>query len=208
MNVEVNMAVVANNRKPISMIGSNLGGKIFKASAREAWPNFDDEKNTVDSNDNVEIILNRSPRRYRMLDVDILSVAIHKDATGTNKVFFNENTDTEFAIPVTSGMERFGIVTDNAISEALRGDKSKIFADPQKLAGVLNTFNRDERTRLVNLKAKIDKMIQQIDTTISENEQKTNMYERELRDSAPAIDPMASRATGTTIVVEKANDED
>lgn len=210
MNIEVNMQVVANNRKPISTIGSTLGGKIFKPSVREAWPNFDNEKKDVETNDNIELILNRSPRRYRMKDIDILSVSIHKDATGTSKIFFNENTDNEFTIPVERGMERFGIVNDNAIADALRGDASKIFADPRKLTNVLNTFNRDEKTRLMNLKSKIERMIQQVDATISENEQKSANYERELRESTPVNDPATSTATGTTIIVEKTvgDDED
>lgn len=208
MNVEVNMSVVASNRKPISMIGANLGGKIFKPSAREAWANFDNEKKEIEANDNTELILNRSPRRYRMNDINILSVGIHKDATGTNKVFFNEGTDTEFAIPVAAGMERFGVVTDSAIADALRGDTSKIFADPRKLTTVLNTFNRDERTRLVNLKSKIEKMIQQLDTVISDNDSKVQTYERELRESTPVIDPAATRNVGTTIIVEKSTGDE
>lgn len=207
-NIEVNMSVVASNRKPISMVGSNLGGKVFKASARETWPRFNEEKKEIELNDNTELILNRAPRRYRMLDINILAVNIHKDATGSNKVFFNEGTEDEFSIPVGNGMERFGIVTNDAISEALRGDRSKIFADPNKLATTLNSFNRDERNRLTALKAKIDKMIQQIDSTIVDNEQKASTYEREISDSTPAIDVAASRATGTTIVVDSYKDEE
>lgn len=206
MVTEVNLNVVANNRKPIGMVGSNLGGKVFRASAREAWADFEKERIEVANNDDIELILNRSPRRYRMTDVDILSASIRKDATGASKLFLNEGTDNEIALPIGKGMEKFATVSDEAIGAALRGDKSKVFGNPTKLATILNTYNRDEKARLERIIEKCQKMIQQIDSTVSENEKKASVYERELYDSASGIE--VSRVPGNTIVVESANTED
>lgn len=210
MEIKVESGIIASNRKPISIVGSNLGGQYFNASAREAWPNYAEEKLNVEKGNNVELILNRSPRRYRMKGYDITSVIIAKDATGADKVFINKDQESEVSIPIAAGMEKVGFVTDDAIARALRGDKTMIFANAEKLAQQLNNYNMDEIHRLKAIIDRCNRMIQQIESSVAENNKKVNDYKRELLSSSTTIEP-ALRGEGTVeIVVEpaKVDDED
>jgi hypothetical protein len=210
MEIKVESGVIASNRKPISIVGSNLGGQYFNASAREAWPNYAEEKLNVEKGNNVELILNRSPRRYRMKGYDITSVIIAKDATGADKVFINKDQESEVSIPIAAGMEKVGFVTDDAIARALRGDKSMIFANAEKLAQQLNNYNMDEIHRLKAIIDRCNRMIQQIESSVAENNKKVNDYKRELLSSSTTIEPALGGKGTVEIVVEpaKVDDED
>ena len=210
MEIKVESGVIASNRKPISIVGSNLGSQYFNASAREAWPNYAEEKLNVEKGNNVELILNRSPRRYRMKGYDITSVIIAKDATGADKVFINKDQESEVSIPIAAGMEKIGFVTDDAIARALRGDKSMIFANAEKLAQQLNNYNMDEIHRLKAIIDRCNRMIQQIESSVAENNKKVNDYKRELLSSSTTIEPALGGKGTVEIVVEpaKVDDED
>lgn len=208
MEITVSASTLASNRKPISMVGAQLGGQYFNASAREAWPEFDKQKLAVEQGGNVDIIINRSPRRYRMVGHDVLCVCVCKDATGADKLFINKDTDDEVSIPIAPGMEKFGVVTDEVIARALRGDKSVVLANATKLAAKLNAFNNDEKNRLIALRERIDKMIQQINCTIDENNKKAETYEKEILNSTPVLNPAAKTTCAGGIVVEKATEEE
>lgn len=191
--------VIADNRKPISMIGANLGTQYFKAQARAAWPEFEKAKMEVENGGDISFIINRSPRRYRLTGHDVVSVMVGSDAAGATKIYLNKDSEGEVSIPVVAGMEKIGVVTDDAIGKALRGDTNIIFSDPKKLAQQLNVLNNDEKTRLVVLRDQLNKFISQLDSAIAENNKKADTYCSELLSSAPSNVPGAS----ATIVVEE-----
>ena len=197
-NVNINAKVVADNRKPISMIGANLGTQYFKAQARAAWPEFEKRKMEVENGGDIEFIINRSPRRYRMTGHDVMSVMVGTDPTGATKIYLNKDDEGEVSIPVVAGMEKIGIVTEDAIGMALRNDPNIIFSDPKKLAQQLNMLNNDEKTRLVALRDNINKFISQIDSAIAENTKKADIYCSELLSSTPSNVPGASAVVVTT----------
>lgn len=198
----VNLSVVANNRKPISLIGANLGTQYFKAGARASWPDFEKAEFEVRQGGNVDFILNRSPRRYRLTGHDVLSVNITTDAAGATKVILNKDDDNSaVSIPIVSGMDQIGKVTEDAIGKALRGDSNIIFSDPEKLATQLNMLNNDEKNRLVNLREQINKFIAQLDSAINENNKKCNEYKAQMVASSTATIPGASSTT-TVVVTE------
>ena len=196
----VNPVVIANNRTPLSIIGANLGRQYHKPEARATWPDFEKIELAVKQAGNVDIILNRTPRRYRMVGYDITNVMINQDAVGATNVYLHKNLEGEVCIPVGAGMEQIGKVSDDAIGEALRGNDNVIFADASKLSAKLNILNAAEKKRLTELRANIDKFIQQIDSAISENDKKAQTYVRELTESTPKMDVGGSDG-GTKIVI-------
>lgn len=206
MEIQVNPTVVANNRKPVSILGSFLGTQYYKPEARATWPEFEKTKLGVEQAGNVDIITNRTPRRYRMTGHDIIKVEIGQDPTGATNVYMNRGIDgAEVSVPVSPGMEQIGKVSDDAIGNALRGDTNVIFADPGKLAASLNILNVTERKRCTDLIENLKKMVQQIDSAIAENVKKAESYNREIIDSTPKMDPSAN-TDGVTVVVKPAND--
>ncbi len=205
MDTNVNLAIVAANRKPISIIGSALGTQFFKAEARASIPEFDKKKLLVEQNNNIDFVLNRTPRRYRLTGHDILSAVVKNDATGATKVILNEDTDAAVNIPVSPGMERIGVVTEDALGKALRGDTNIIFSDAKKLATQLNTYNNDEKTRLLRIRDEINKCIAQLDSAISENNKKAEQYVQEILTSTPETLPSPTvevNVSGDNIVVK------
>ena len=189
MDNNINLAVIAANRKPISIVGGTLGTQFFKAEARASIQKFDDLKLKVEQGNNVDFCLNRTPRRYRFTGHDILSAEIKTDATNATKVVLNKDTDSQVSIPVSPGMERIGVVTDDALGKALRGDNNIIFSDAKKLANELNIYNNDEKNRLIRLRDEINRCISQLDSAINENNKKAEQYVAEILNSTPTVIP-------------------
>ncbi len=206
MEVNIN-SVVATHRKKIGMIGSNLAGKYFTTSVRESWPDFDKDKTRIEQEGNIELITNRSPRRYRIVGHEILSAVIKADPTGAVKVYLNEGDEqNEVAIPVSNDMEKTGLVTEESIAKALRGDKSIIFANASKLVKFINAYNVDELNRVTALIDRLNRQVAGIKDAINQNNKKVEVYENELIASTPQIDP-APKHAAATIVVEKNNSD-
>lgn len=195
----INLNVVSQNRKPISILGGNLGTQYFLAEARASWPEFAKAKMEIESNNNVDFILNRNPRRFRLTGHDILAVSLGTDAVGATKVFLNPGQEDEVCVPISSGMEQTGNLTEDKITRALRGEKGVIFSDPAKLATHLNQLNIDEKNRLIGIRDMLNKFISQIDSAIAENNKKADAYNRELVDSTP--DNLPGTQNGATVVV-------
>lgn len=198
----INMSLIAQNRKRISLVGATLGTQYFKAEARSCDNNFEEKAQQVKAGGNVDFILNRVPRRFRMTGHEILSTEIVSDAVGATKVVLNSHDENaSVSIPVGVNMEKIGIVTDDAIGKALKGDKNTFFADPEKLCTLVNQYNYDERARLVAVREFADKAIQQIDSAIQENLKKKDTYKQECINSTPEIIPTSSTVESESTVV-------
>lgn len=198
----INLGVVAQNRKRISIIGANLGTQYFKAEARSCDNAYDDKVQQVKAGGNIEFVLNRVPRRFRMTGHEVISTEIVSDAVGATKVVLNGHDDNScVSIPVGTNMEKIGTVTDDAINKALKGDKNIIFADPKKLCAQINQLNADEKARLVAIKKEIEVAIQRIDSAIEENTKKLQVYSQEMIASTPEIIPVNSPAESESTVV-------
>ena len=206
-NTTVNLSVVAQNRKPISMVGANLGTMYFKAEARANDNQYKETVENIKANGNVDFYLNRVSRRFRMTGHEVLSVEVASDAVGATKVILNRNDEnSSVSIPVSANMQNIGGITDDAINKALRGDKNIIFANAKKLADQLNTLNNDEISRLKVIRSSIDKAIQAIESAIQENNRKADTYEKEIIASTPEIIPAvnndANVENGGIVIVE------
>lgn len=204
MDSNINLSVVASNRKPISIVGGTLGTQFFKAEARASIPEYEKVKMEIAQAGDIEFCLNRTPRRYRLTGHDILGVNIAQDGTGATKVVLNQGSDSEVSIPIASGMEKIGIVTEDAIGKALRGNTNMIFADAKKLANTLNQYNNDEKTRCLAMIQKLQSCVKQLDSAIAENTKKAETYCNEILNSTPVdVIPGAAPSEGTTIVVKE-----
>lgn len=192
-NINVNLSDVAAHRKPISIIGSTLGTQFFKAQTRASILDFEKKKIEVEQNGNKEIFLNRTPRRFRLTGHDIIGVNITRDAVGATKVVLNQDSEDErVSIPVTTGMEKIGMISDDALGKALRGDKNIIFSDPKKLANELNNLNNDEKNRCLAVIKMMQDAVKQLDSAIAENNKKANDYYQELLSSTPASNDVSN----------------
>lgn len=201
----VDMQIVEKFRKPISMLGANLGCAYFTIGARETWPNFDQKKLENEQSNSLDFMLNRSPRRFEVRDHAIVAQAIETSADGTTKVVFNPGTDDEAKAALVSGMTGFGQATEDAIADALHG-KERIFVDGIKLAKKANDYNQSELDRVNAFLKILTAQRDAIESTMRANEKKIADYNRTIVDSTPK--PGAKEGDSVSIVVAPANSED
>lgn len=190
--------------------GASFGSKFFKTEPRLSILNFDEMKHNIESNGSVDFMLNRSPRRIKVKDYDIASIALDTNAEGATQLVLNENKDGEVRIPFGFQNDQpvFTKVTDDALGKALRGDNGIIFSDVKKLVDQVNAINLAEKQRLTKLIEDIKKYIQGIDSAITENSQKANDYLKQLIRNAEAEEDGtvvvagsgASLASGTIVL--------
>ena len=166
-------------RPDARIIGGTLGTQFWKPEARAAILDFDKRKIEVERNGNVELILNRTPRRFRVVGHDILGVQFVNEPLGDGfvpKVILNKDTENEVSISLSTDGKTFSSVTEDALNKALTGDTNVIFADAKKLADKVNSLNYDEKDRLIKIREEINKAISQIDSAITENNNKVKTY--------------------------------
>lgn len=206
---KINLNVVAQHRKAISIVGGTLGTQFFQVEGRDAFLEYAKTQAEVAANGNVDICLNRSPKRFALRGVNVVNVSLENLADGTSALVINKHEDgitADVTLPITGDITNFSKITQDAVSEALRGDTSKIFADPEKLATVINELNNQELRRVESVIADLQKAAQGIRTTMQSNLKKVESYKRELVDSTPKVD-ISKPGSATVIVDVKTNDD-
>lgn len=174
---KANLNKVAEScRSDLRIIGGTLGTQFFKPEARAAILDFEKRKIEVERNGNVDLILNRTPRRFRVVGHDILSVQLVNGALGDAKVVLNKDTEDEVSVSIDTDGKTFSNVTEDALNKALTGDKNIIFADAKKLIAQVNVLNHDEKERLIKVREEINKSIAQVESAINENNKKEKEY--------------------------------
>lgn len=179
VTININTQVAAH-RPEISTVGSTLGCQYSKPEASVALKDYEKKIQEAKENGGLGISLSRIPRKLRAITVDVLSTKVTTDIEGNVIILVNEGLEGEIRIPVNDQMTQAGIVTDDAILKALKGEDTNIhFSDIEKLVKTLNIMNQNEKARLEAVKADIELAIQRIDSAIAENAGKVDRYKRE-----------------------------
>ena len=189
VKLEVNAAVVASHRQVLANIGKSFGGQFWRASQEDT--NLTQARDVLDSesNNNLDLVLNRSPRRFKANGTDIVAVEIGTDAQGASMVYLNRGRkkvigNTEFSqeaiIPVSSDMRiDADASSDGVLKQALDGDRTKLFADPNTIVEKLNTLNDNEIARIDALMDRLKKWREMIVNTKNSNIEKARKYIQE-----------------------------
>lgn len=200
---------VESYRPDLRVIGGTLGTQFFKPEARAAILDFDKRKIEVERNGNVDLILNRTPRRFRVVGRDILSAQFVNEPLGDGfvpKVILNKDTDDEVSISLSADGKTFSNVTEDALNKALTGDTNVIFADAKKLVEKINSLNYDEKERLIKIREEINKAIAQIESATNENNKKAKEYYDQLVKGGSSEDtdtPVVINIPGTSAPANK-----
>lgn len=189
VQLKVNAAVVAANRRALNNVGKSFGGQFFRANQEDTNPRQSQDVIDSENNNNLDLVLNRSPRRFKIVGTDIIAVEIGEDAQGASMVYINRGRkkqvgdkvfSQEAILPVTGDMRLDSDASDDAVlAEALKGDKSKIFADPDQLIEKLNTLNDNEIVRLDKIIQKLQGYRKMIIDTKNSNIDKARKYRSE-----------------------------
>ena len=200
---EIKIAV-SQHRSNLQNLGGQLGSQFFQAQSRECIPEFMQKLQKVKAEGNNDLIVNRSPLRYAMIARDIVNIGVYAGVDGSQNLQINRDSDgvAEITIPLTDDMGSYSKTTEEAIKAALKGDTSKVFSDPRKTAELLNTANNAELARVRSLISTLQKVEQQLNTTIEANRKKvTDFY-------AQGSKAIQESPDGTTVVVNIHNDNE
>lgn len=188
INVNIVETTIKSNRTPLSILGGKMFGQdVFTPQIRFFNPDHDKVLEQAKQNSNVDLVLNRSPRRFAIGYITIESMATKQNAIGDVVCRLNEGTDHQIDIPLGQNSAKFGETTEEAVQKALKDKNSKaVFADPKDLCGILNDLNRGEISRLDNVIEQAQKAKAQCMSAIAANEKIVADYEREKAESKPA----------------------
>jgi hypothetical protein len=188
INVNIVETTIKSNRTPLSMLGAQMFGQdVFTPQTRLFNPDHDKVLEQAKQSSNVNLVLNRSPRRFSIGYITIQSMATKQNAIGDVVCRLNEGTDTQIDIPLGENCTKFGETTEEAVQNALKDKNSKaVFSDPKDLSGILNDLNRGEIARLDAMIEQLQKAKAQCVSAISANEKIVADYERQKTESKPA----------------------
>ena len=188
INVNIVETTIKSNRTPLSILGGKMFGQdVFTPQTRFFNPDHDKVLEQAKQNSNIDLVLNRSPRRFAIGYITIESMATKQNAIGDVVCRLNEGTDYQIDIPLGQNSTKFGETTEEAVQKALKDKNSKaVFADPKDLSGILNDLNRGEIARLDNIIEQAQKAKAQCMSAIAANEKIVADYEREKAESKPA----------------------
>lgn len=188
INVNIVETTIKSNRTPLSMLGAQMFGQdVFTPQTRLFNPDHDKVLEQAKQSSNVNLVLNRSPRRFSIGYITIQSMATKQNAIGDVVCRLNEGTDNQIDIPLGENCSKFGETTEEAVQNALKDKNSKaVFSDPKDLSGILNDLNRGEIARLDAMIEQLQKAKAQCVSAISANEKIVADYERQKTESKPA----------------------
>lgn len=188
INVNIVETTIKSNRTPLSMLGAQMFGQdVFTPQTRLFNPDHDKVLEQAKQSSNVNLVLNRSPRRFSIGYITIQSMATKQNAIGDVVCRLNEGTDNQIDIPLGENCTKFGETTEEAVQNALKDKNSKaVFSDPKDLSGILNDLNRGEIARLDAMIEQLQKAKAQCVSSISANEKIVADYERQKTESKPA----------------------
>lgn len=188
INVNIVETTIKSNRTPLSMLGAQMFGQdVFTPQTRLFNPDYDKVLEQAKQSSNVNLVLNRSPRRFSIGYITIESMATKQNAIGDVVCRLNEGTDNQIDIPLGENCTKFGETTEEAVKNALKDKNSKaVFSDPKDLSGILNDLNRGEIARLDAMIEQLQKAKAQCVSAISANEKIIADYERQKAESKPA----------------------
>lgn len=207
---EINIQTeVARHRVPTSNFGALLGRQFCKPESVACIKDFDKIIADNANHGNLNLLPNRTPRRFRIKTFDVLSAAA-KYVRGTGGVILNEGMEGggEVFLPYDSENKQFGKMTPDAVEKALKKeDPNIVFSDIKATADEMNEYNRDEIRRIDTLISSLNEAKQKINSAIAENDRKASEYLRELADSK--VDPVDfTKPSGSTTTIVVHNDED
>ena len=188
INVNIVETTIKSNRTPLSMLGAQMFGQdVFTPQTRMFNPDHDKVLEQAKQSSNVNLVLNRSPRRFAIGYITIESMATKQNAIGDVVCRLNEGTEHQIDIPLGENSAKFGETTEEAVQNALKDKNSKaVFSDPKDLSGILNDLNRGEIARLDAIIEQAQKAKAQCLSAIAANEKIVSDYERQKADSKPA----------------------
>lgn len=193
--IDVNISnVISGKRQIASFVGALLGKAFAEVELKDIWPGgkdgFENDKKAAATPGTAILVTNRSPRKYTIRTKDILGANFDTVGVGDAKqvgIAINSRPDgsCDLFLPLNSGTNP--VVSEkplaDAIDAALRGETDNFFLDAEQVVKLMNAANLAEIKNIDALIASLNKMKQNIQGAIVENEKKAADIAREWNES-------------------------
>lgn len=186
-NNKINIQVVEENRPNLASFGNIYGRRIFKAVKTPIITDF--QSRTENANHTKGIFVTRNINRYKVVAIDITSIALKKGIDDDYEIVINEGlvdetgADIEVRCPITKSDFTEDVTTENLV-KALSKDSSAgsnvFFSSGKKLAKFLNAENDKENAKVCDLIDELKKISQMLEVTSEKNTAYADSYYRQL----------------------------
>lgn len=133
-----------------------FGQDVFTPQTRLFNPDHDKVLEQAKQSSNVNLVLNRSPRRFVIGYITIESMATKQNAIGDVVCRLNEGTEHQIDIPLGENSTKFGETTEEAVQNALKDKNSKaVFSDPKDWVAFLTILTVVRSLALMQLLSRL-----------------------------------------------------
>ena len=190
--IDINIAAAIPTTRGLgSNLGSLLGQPYYKVDARNCWQGGDEGWNADNEKARLGtftgLLPNRKINKYRLEEHDIASAQYYKQPiTGEVGIAINLNPEEgtyDMFFPLTKDALKIGRGAADAIAAALRGEGENFFLNAQVVANVVNDANKVEVNNIDAFITVLNKIKQNLLTTISQNEKMAVNAAKERSDS-------------------------
>ena len=193
--IDVNISNVLSGKRQIaSFAGALLGRAFTEVELKDIWPGgkdgFENDKKAAATPGTAILITNRSPRKYTIRTKNILGANFDTVGVGDAKqvgIAINSRPDgtRDLFLSLTDGVNP--VISEkplaDAIDAALRGEGDNFFLDAEQVVKLMNDANKAEIKNIDALIASLNKMKQNIQGAIIENDKKAAEITREWNES-------------------------
>lgn len=178
-DVNIDVAIASHSRE-VSKVGATLGAPYCRPEASTCLPEYEKKIKAAHENDDLDLVLNRNVRKFRVITVTVRNVCTEIGLDGSPMIVVNKGIEgEELHLPINDDLSKAGVVTEDAVRKALKGEDPNIhFVNPQKLTIHINQLNRNELARLQQVQSDIELAIKRLNSAIAENVKKAEEYER------------------------------
>jgi hypothetical protein len=190
--IDINIAAAIPTSRGIgSQLGSLVGQPYYKVDSRNTWQggdegwNADNEKARLGTFNG--LLPNRKINKYRVEEHDIFGAQYYKQPiTGEIGIVVNLNPQDgtyDMFFPLAKDSLKIGRGAAEAIAAALKGEGENFFLNPQVVVNVVNEANRAEVNNIDAFISVLNKIKQNLLTTISQNDKLASNAIKERNDS-------------------------
>ena len=193
--IDVNISNVLSGKRQIaSFAGALLGRAFAEVELKDIWPGgkegFENDKKSAATPGTALLMTNRSPRKYSIRTKNILGANFDTVGVGDAKqvgIAINSRPDgtRDLFLSLTDGVNP--VISEkplaDAIDAALRGEGENFFLDVENVVKLMNDANKAEIKNIDTLILGLNKMKQNIQGAIIENEKKAAEITREWNES-------------------------
>lgn len=210
--IDINIAAAIPTTRGLgSEFGSLLGQPYYKVDARNCWQGGDEgwdaDNDKARTGAFTGLLPNRKINKYRLEEHDIASAQYYKQPlTGEVGIAINLNPEEgtyDMFFPLTKDSLKIGHGAAEAVAAALRGEGQNFFLNAQVVSNIVNDANRAEVNNIDAFITILNKIKQNLLTTISQNEKMaTNATKERINSKVDNVDIKSVLKGNTSATIE------